>query len=126
MMQSIKALIFVGALLAATVAQADLGKVKQIMREQVSIYDADGNFVEKRTAWKIPASGVSIQQVNGKGQLGIADGSGQIVYVRSSEVVADRPDPCVSTDNSTRSGMKVAAGEGVGSGMSGAAARCVR
>jgi hypothetical protein len=110
---------------AAASAQAE-GVVRKFLRDQVSIYDKDGNFVGKRPKWTLPARGAAVVARNGKQQLGINDGSA-IVYLRSAEIETEGVQgDCMDMATAGRAGGRsIAASEGVGSGMSGSAAPCI-
>ena len=107
--------------------QSGRGRVTALLRENITIYDESGAPRGKRPNWTLPKGGSLIVGEDTAKHVGIKHPDGSVVYLRNSEIeTKDRPDPCaVSSNPADRRGSTIAASEGIGSGMSGSASRCI-
>lgn len=114
-------------LLVALAPSQDLGRVTKLLRDTITIYDANGNPRGREPKWDLPRDGAPIVGRDTAGHVGIRRGN-EIVYLRNSEILtAGVPDPCAPLSQGARPAGKVsAASEGVGSGMGSSSTPCVR
>jgi len=110
------------AMLGAAQAQ-----ITRLLRENIGLYDESGTLIRRVPRQEAPKLPLPIVGRNPSGQIGVR-WSGQVVYLRNSEVEAKGlTDECAALSSAARSsGRAVSASEGIASGMSGSSAPCVR